>query len=390
MKIAGIIAEYSPFHNGHAYHIAETRRITGCDYVIVCMSGNFVQRGEAAFPDKWKRAETALKNGADAVFELPALYAVRTADHFARGGVFILGSLGCDALSFGSECDDAKLLQQLAKLRSEEPEAVSSAIHEKMKSGLSHPRAQGEVYGAYLGIDPETLNSPNMILAAEYIRAAGELGFPMEAVPVKRVGAYHDAVLHGEFASASAIRSAVTEGRTDEIRKYVPEESFEALIKAEGMHAPDDILLHVLRSMDEKTIALLPDVSEGLENRICECAKQAGSREELIGAVKCRRYTRARIARLCAHALLGITQKICEEHPLPEYARLIGLREDARPLMAELKKRAKLPIISSTSELAGSGIFTIECRATDIRALMCDAPEDRAAGQEFTKKFIRV
>ncbi|MBQ7885516.1 MAG: nucleotidyltransferase family protein, partial [Clostridia bacterium] len=121
MKIAGIIAEYNPFHNGHAHHILSTREKTGCDYVVVCMSGSFTQRGEAACMDKWTRAHIALECGADAVFDLPALFAVRTADAFARGGVEILGGLGCDFLSFGSELADPELLQKLASLRENEP-----------------------------------------------------------------------------------------------------------------------------------------------------------------------------------------------------------------------------------------------------------------------------
>ena len=166
MKIAGIIAEYNPFHNGHAYHIQRTRELSGCDYVVVCMAGHFTQRAEPACMSKWARARIALSCGADAVFELPAMFAVRSADAFARGGVHILADLGVDLLSFGSETEDMALLRDLAALRAEEPEPLSLRIREKLDAGMSHARARGEAVGEYLGMDPRRLNQPNLILAA--------------------------------------------------------------------------------------------------------------------------------------------------------------------------------------------------------------------------------
>ena len=385
MKIAGIIAEYNPFHNGHAHHIAQTREKTGCDAVVVCMDGSYTQRGEAACMDKWTRARAALLCGADAVFELPALFAVRTADVFARGGVAILGNLGCDVLSFGSESTDADLLKKLAHLRANEPEEISAAIRTGLDQGKSHARARGEAIAAYLGMDEKSLNAPNLTLGAEYIRSIRELGLDMEACIVERIGGYHDAAM-GEIASASAIRAAVRRG--EDAAKAVPE--LLNLEKIARMHAPDDLLLHALRSMTEAQIAELPDVDEGLEKRLMKCAREASTREELLEMMKCKRYTHARLSRLCAHALLGLTKALAERHPLPEYARLIGLRRDAAGLMAELKERSSLPILSDAVQLRENEIFQLECQATDLRALQCDDAQDRKAGQEFTRKFVVV
>ena len=212
MRIAGIIAEYNPFHNGHAWHIARTRA-AGYDYVIVCMGGHFTQRGEAAILSKWDRARMALACGADAVFELPALFAVRPADAFARGGVAVLAGLGADVLSFGSEIDDLALLKTLAALRDDEPGAVSDMISEGLDRGVSHARAWGEAVGAYLGLPAQVLNRPNAMLAVEYMRALKASGFPMEPLAVLRQGEYHDAAL-GPFASATAIRAAFASGAT--------------------------------------------------------------------------------------------------------------------------------------------------------------------------------
>jgi predicted nucleotidyltransferase len=142
--------------------------------------------------------------------------------------------------------------------------------------------------------------------------------------------------------------------------------------------------------MTEAEIANLPGVAEGLEKRVARCAREAASQDELIDMLKCKRYTRARIARLCAHALLGITRELQEKYPLPEYARIIGMRESARPLLAELKARSTLPIVSDAAKLTDNEIFCLECRATDLRALQCNESAARKAGQEFTQKFIRI
>ena len=156
------------------------------------------------------------------------------------------------------------------------------------------------------------------------------------------------------------------------------------------MHVPDDILLHILRNMTPEMIAALPDVNEGLENRVFKCAQTAATMEELISEIKCKRYTQLRLARLCAHAMLDITQALADQHPLPEYARLIGMRSDAAPLLKEIGKRAKIEVVSDTAKLRDNEIFRLECRATDLRALMCDEKDERKAGQEFTRKFVRV
>ncbi|MBR1821287.1 MAG: nucleotidyltransferase family protein, partial [Clostridia bacterium] len=222
MTIAGIIAEYNPFHGGHAWHVAQTRRLTGCDYVIVCMGGHFTQRGEPALWSKWARARMALACGADAVFELPALFNLRTADAFARGGVDILGGLGCDALSFGSETEDLSLLRSLAALRADEPEEISDRVREKLNAGMAHARARGEAVAEALNVPAEALNRPNTILAAEYIRAIEGGGYDMRPVAVPRIGDYHDSAL-GDFASASAIRAAIGRGDVEAALASIPD-----------------------------------------------------------------------------------------------------------------------------------------------------------------------
>ncbi len=388
MKIAGIIAEYNPFHSGHAYHIAKVKE--QCDAVVVCMAGSYTQRGEASCLSKWDRARMALSCGADAVFELPALFAVRSAEAFAGGGIAILDGRGVDVLSFG--CEDTSLPEGIAHLKMHEPEDMKRRVRANLAAGQSYPRAWGEAASVQLGVSPEALNAPNVILGAEYVRACLERGSKMEILPIPRRGSYHgNAPANvGEYASASAVRTALREGRMEDALKWTPEKVRDILSSAPGMHAPDDLLLARLRSMTPEEIADLPDVGEGLEKRIHRMAMQAGSGQDLIDRLKCRRYTRARLMRICAYALLGMTKEFLKDHPEPEYARLIGMREDARAVLRELKDRARLPVCSDPVRMRENAIFQLECRATDLRALQCDAPKDRAAGQELTHSFVRV
>lgn len=388
MVIAGIVAEYNPFHNGHAWHIEQTRHITGCDWIVVCLGGHFTQRGEPAILSKWDRTQMALACGADAVFELPALFAVRTADAFARGGVAILDGLGVDALSFGSEFDDMRLLTALAGLRGHEPEAVSARVREKLAAGMSHARARGEAVGEYLGVSPDALNRPNAVLAAEYLRAIEELQSRMTPVAIRRRGDYHGEAL-GEYASATAIRAAFECGERNEALRAIPEAA-RPWATPDALHPMDDMLLYALRRMSPTALAALPDVGEGLEHRVWRLCREAASREALLKGLKCKRYTRARLSRLLTHALLGMDAALVEAVPSPPYARLLGLRAGAEPLLRELSAHATLPIVSGGAALGGDVCFELECRATDIWALLHDDARLRVAGREYTERVVRL
>ena len=386
MKIAGIIAEYNPFHNGHMHHIRKTREMTGCDAVVVCMSGHFTQRGEAACLDKWTRARTALMCGADVVLELPALWAMRTADAFAAGGVHILKNVGCDALSFGCETGDIALLEKLSLLRESEDAAFCEKLHANLACGMPHVRAYAAAAEESLGLEEGALNRPNLILGVEYLRAIRSEG-GMEVCMVPRIGAYHDAAI-GEIASASAIRAAAMQGR--DASPAVPECMREKLPLAAARHDADDVLLWKLRSMTPEALAGVQDVSEGLENRILKLAAQSPARAALLEALKCRRYTQARLSRILTAAMLDMTKAFTAAHPLPEYARILGMRRDASAIVRELKRRSALPIASDPVALKGDPVFGFECRATELWALTRSLSEERCAGREFTEKFVLV
>lgn len=388
MRIAGIIAEYVPFHRGHAWHVEETRRRSGCDYVVACVDGHFTQRGEPTPFSRWQRARMALRCGVDAVFELPTLFAVRTADVFAASGVAILGGIGADVLSFGCETEDMRLLRRLSEIRQKEPGSVSEAIQDSLAGGKSHARARGDAFADHLGLPREWINRPNLILGTEYLRAITDQGLPMEPLAIRRQGDYHGEQL-GEFASATAIRAAFQRGETDAALACLPEAARPYGLP-EALHPMDDLLLMALRRMTMEDMAQLPDMGEGLEHRLHRLCRETPGREALLTALKCKRYTHARLSRLLTHALLGFSRETLAAHPMPRYAKLIGIRQGAEPLLKELSSRSTLPIIADPVRLKGDPVFELECRATDIWSLLHDAPELRAAGRELRERFVSV
>lgn len=391
MKICGVIAEYNPFHNGHMYQLAEARRLSGCDFLIVVMGGAFSQRGEPILLDKWTRTRMALQHGADLVVELPALFAVRSADWFARGGVETLAALGADSICFGCETDNLPLLNRTLDLMTVEDDALKEAIRVRLAEGQAHVRARGEALAERLNIPADFVSRPNTALALEYMRANRALTRPMDVHIVLRTGSYHDETLTA-MASASAIRAAVSRGDIAAARASMPASAYEMLNRASpgalsDINRLDALLIDRLRMLSLEGISSLPDVSEGLEHRVFQCAQQAGSRNALLSLLKCKRYTHARLSRLLAHALLGMTSEMCLRHPSPEYARVLGFRKDAAALLTRLKD-TPLPLISRASLLRENEIFALERRATDLQSLAFGEETLRAAGRDLTEKIV--
>lgn len=374
MKIAAIIAEYGPFHNGHALHIARTREM--CDAVVCIMDGHMSQRGEIMPISKWSRARAALLNGADAVVELPAMFACRTADKFAAAGVCIAHAIGADMLSFGSELEDMGALRELAAAK--EDAVAREIIARGMAEGKSLPRARAEA-----GLGPA---GPNSILAVEYIRALDAIGEGApQPVAIFRSGDYHSEKL-GRISSATAVRAGVKRG-DPEAAMALPENARFQIAEMAARHDIDDLALNGLRTLGSAGIAKLPHVNEGLENRMYAAACRAATLEDMLNDVKCKRYTWARLSRLAAHALMGLTAEAAEKYPEPEYIRIIGARSGE--ILKEISRRARLPMVSAR-ELKGDLCFEFECRATDIWALSRNSAEERRSGQEYTRKFVRI
>lgn len=395
MKVVGIIAEYNPFHNGHAYHIEEVRKKTDADYIIAIMSGNFVQRGGPAIIDKYTRTKMALLGGVDLVIELPVVAATASAETFARCGVAILDSLGVVThLGFGCETDNLELLNQLATLFAEEPAEYRELLSSYLREGISYPVARARAAGEYLynvaefydtydrNIIENTLNNPNNILAIEYLKALKQIGSSIEPCPILRQGSgYHDKRLSGPFSSATAIRSRIMSFdvyQTDMLtyNAMVPEgmeedmdpeyESFYRFLKCQ-MPIPcveaftdafksarpiteDDFssLLQYKLYLENGNFHDYADVKDDLANRILNMREYYTSFSCFIDDVKTRNMTYTAISRGLLHILLDIKKSDIEtlaQLSYAPYVRILGFRKASSLLLNELKK-SSIPVVA--------------------------------------------
>ena len=377
METAGIVAEYNPFHRGHAWHIAETRRRLGGDAPVVCvMSGHWVQRGECALADKWLRAALALDRGADLVVELPTPWAMASAESFARGAVSLLAATGVvDVLSFGSETGELAPLEEAAAALDapDYPERLRAALGR----GLSFPAARQEAAGA------ACLSAPNNNLGVEYLRSIRALGSTIRPLTVPRQGVGHDGPAAGGFASASELRRLLRAGRGEEAAPYLTAPWSGEL--ADMQHIERAVLAR-LRTMGEGDWAALPDGggAEGLPSRLAKAAREAVSLEDFYTRAKTRRYPHARLRRLALAAFLGL--RAAERPAAPPYVRVLGLGGRGRALLRRMKDTCPLPVIvkpAQARELDGPArtLFESEARYTDLYGLCFPAP--RPCGAEW-------
>lgn len=353
LRRVGIVAEYNPFHAGHAYHIAAARRRAGECAVVCAMSGNFVQRGECAITDKWSRARAALEGGADLVLELPTVWAASSAERFAFGAVSILRAAGAEILSFGSESGDGEALQRAAAALDSERfrAALRGHLDEGLPFALCRQRAAEELLGKE---GAACLSRPNDNLGVEYLRAAARLGWTPGVVAIPRVGAGHDGGDHEAYPSASFVRGEMLAGR-------LPADNPASLRFAERA------VLARLRSMALSDFEALPDSGEGLAGRLYDAVRRAVSLEELYDLAKTKRYAHARIRRLVLWAALGLRESDRPEHP--PYLRVLGFNERGREVLREIKERAALPVITKPTHGKGDPLLELEARCTDLYAL---------------------
>ena len=363
-KVLGIVCEYNPFHNGHLYHLEQSKKATGSNYVVAIMSGNFTQRGSTAIIDKWSRTEAALKCGVDLVIELPVLYATSSAENFAEGAIHILDSLKVvDYLGFGSETSDVDILGEIADILYKEPKAYRNILSEELNKGISFPKARESALVQYLGNNKKythVLSSPNNILGIEYLKALKKLKSPITPVTVERYNAgYHDTSYNGNVASATAIRNIIKNNGWDILRKVVPENTFSILLENIKVgHVVPDLsvfekqIIYNLRKMSIQEIAELPDVSEGLENAIKNTANSCNSVVEFLNIIKSKRYTNTRLQRILLYALLGITKKdMALSKKSTPYIRILGFNQKGKYLLSEIAKaNPKLEIITSVKK----------------------------------------
>ena len=386
MKIVGIIAEYNPFHDRHARHIAASRKLAGGDAAVVCaMSGDFVQRGEAAVFSKFARAEAAIKGGADLVLELPLPWCMSSAEGFARGGVGLLGALGCvDYLSFGAEYADVKTLSTVATMLMDP--SLDAAIREELKTGVSYAAARQAAIARDIGSLAQILEAPNNILAVEYLKAIYQQRLRMEPLAIEREGPEHDGV-----GSASELRRLLALG--EPIKDYVPHACWQ-LYKEEreqgrGPVTTDALecaILSRLRMKKQADFALIPDDAEGLSKKLCDAAHEETSLDGILAAAKSKRYAMARLRRMCMFAALGISAGSAEE--IPPYARVLAANAKGREVLRIAQQKSRIPILTKPAfvrdlDAESKKIFVLNSDAHDFYVLCYSAVEERRGNGDW-------
>ena len=360
-RVIGVVAEYNPFHNGHYYHLQATKEITGAEYCVAVISGNFTQRGDTSIVNKWAKAYMAICGGADLVIELPTVYSISSAENFASGAVKILDNLKVvNAISFGAEANDFATLNNIANVLYEEPKAYTNILSHELKKGISYPAARENALMMYLNDIKRyanTLSSPNNILAIEYLKALKIQKSKLEPIMIKRKKVYYnDNKIVDDFASATAIRKLLQDGEYAKLRKVIPRSSYTIIgqeSRKGGMVLSlakyEKEIIYALRKMTVEEIADLPDVSEGLQFAIKNAANEANNLKDLISNIKSKRYTQTRIQRILLYALLGIDKKLMENsRKVVPYVRVLGFTQKGKSLLSEISRRnPKLNIITS-------------------------------------------
>lgn len=408
-KVLGIIAEYNPFHNGHLFHLEESKKQTGSTYTVAIMSGNFAQRGNTSIIDKWSKAEIALHCGVDLVVELPVLYSISSAENFADGAIKILDALRVvDYVSFGAETNDMSILQPIADVLYREPKAYKTMLSHELKKGLSFPKARENAVLMYLNDIRKyanVLSSPNNILGIEYLKALRKYKSSIQPIAIHRATTgYNDLTYTSNMASSTAIRNIIKNNGFDILRNLIPAPSYSILVNniKQGHIVPDlstfeKQIIYNLRKMDITEISNLPDVSEGLEFALKNAANSCNTLNEFLNIISSKRYTSTRIQRILLYSLLGITKKDMElSKKIVPYIRVLATNKRGKFLISEiLKANPKLEIVTSVKRYLDSNpnknyqlMLDKDIWATNVYTLGYVA--DSWNNLDFTKKIITI
>ncbi|NME28522.1 nucleotidyltransferase family protein [Megasphaera hexanoica] len=388
MKRIAVIAEFNPFHTGHAWLLSQVRQQAGPQsLIVVIMSGSFVQRGEPALFDKWHRAAWAVEGGADLVFELPAVYSLSSADGFALGGVWLASRLGCSHLACGVErgtADDfyalARAAQDIRPCRGRETAGRRQTI--ALATRIPEQTAS-------------LLDQPNALLAASYVKAIVQQDLSLQFWPILRQGSHHDPSLAHSFASASALRQDIIQtGRCQHLHRYLTPQAREdmAALLSQGAYTDydryGDFILFQNRLLTPEMLRQLPAFNEGLENRWHRCMQDSVTYKEALAAIKTRRYAYSRLCRMGAYTLLSPGRSLMDQsYQLgPQYARLLALSQKVSPYIKEIKK--ELPVITritaadSLSPL-GRKQLALDLRCTDMQYYCFHGTQARLSRQDY-------
>lgn len=369
MKITAVIAEYNPFHNGHAEHIKYIKEHTDCDKLLVLMSGNFTQRGENAVENKFVRAEWAIKSGADMVVELPSVFATANAEIFATGAVKLLTDLNSvNELCFGVESGSEDEYLSAAAALLDESKKFKAALKEELDSGVSFAKAKFTAVKRIFGdeIKDELLSSPNNILALEYAKAKLKIDSPMALVPVTRFGetSHNDKKASGKIGSALSIREALKTGDKKTVKKLVPDYVFKSL--PDLPYDFSQILMAALYTSSVEKLSGITDCTEGLENRIKALIKDTSSYDAAVEKIVTKRYTYARVKRITVNNLLNISEKLVQSAlKTPLYAKVLAIRSDAKDMISEISVNSSIPLLTRKKDYAEVKKTAALCLETD-------------------------
>ncbi|MFC5471945.1 nucleotidyltransferase [Cohnella suwonensis] len=411
MSTVGVIVEYNPLHNGHLYHLQQSKKITGADGVVAVMSGHFLQRGEPAMADKWARTEMALLAGCDLVLELPVAFSSQPAQWFAYGAVAVLEATGIvDSLCFGSESGDIASLLQVSAMLAEEPPAFVSSLEAELKTGLPYPSAFANAAAAYLrdaGKDDLSfsLSQPNHTLGLHYLFALRKLNSRIVPHTVRREKSDYGQsdITDARIASATALRKLLfgEAGSLDGLAPFVPPTTLEVLrretdegrapVHWEHFARP---LFHELFRQSPERLAEYAEVAEGLEHRIKNVLRdvQAYTVSSLLDELKTKRYTRTKLQRTLLRILLGHRKELLTASRLAngvDYVRVLGFTERGRGMLKTMRGKATVPVVGSAAE-HDSPYLEMDAQATAAYALAMPAAVAGDAYRDFTKPPIRV
>lgn len=387
MNISAIISEYNPFHNGHLYHINKTKDLFKDNYVIVLMSGNFAQRGIPCIIDKWNRTEMALLNGADLVLELPSVFALSSAEFFAKGSISLLNSLNCvNHLSFGSECGDIDVIQKVALILSHEPKEYKVILKNLMDSGLPFAKARFLALQKYMESTENIsnlssfLSSSNNILAIEYCKSLIQLNSNIKPITIQRLGAeYNENNLNKIFSSATSLRNLLKKNIDFNILKdHMPPRAFHILKNLKDTDYnfvfDEDIftLLKYKLTCCENNLKLIPDASEGLDNKIIKEVINSNSLEQLILNSKSKRYTYTRISRILCQYFIGLEtlNLIKLRTSSPNYCRVLGFTENGSKILKLIKNNSNIDIITKIPKMRND-MLNADIKATKAYSILC-------------------
>lgn len=403
MKVVGIIAEYNPFHNGHKYHIEQARALTGADFVVVVMSGDYTQRGIPAIYEKSLRAKVALLCGADLVLEMPVFGAISASADFAQCGVSLLSHSGVvDYLCFGSESGNLDILSEHAGRMESESEEISLMIKNGLKEGMTWPQARAHAYG-------DVPDAPNDILAVEYLRVLIKLHSDIIPIMVKRTDpGYHSEDASGMFASATAARKAILAHDEETLRRILPDESFavfshdDNLCESFAAVTFDDfsaILNYRLLTVASDELHAVSGMPADLADKLFKNRLNYKKAAEMTAEIKDRQYTYTRINRCLMNLILGITKsdsvsfKAAQSAP---WLRILGFRREAEPLLSALKKNADIPIIPKTADaekLLPASVLPLwkkQLETSELYRMTAELKSGRPMKNEFTREIVIV